>query len=175
MAKNIMSQYLRYMWWWICWQPSLLQGLMFILFLICYLSVSTNYLLCHWVNNLGIQMNVWCFPEFFFSEIVFYAQQYHQLVLYKEQMFLKLLWQWGKISDEVRSSIFSKFINKCQCTCLAHLKIKPKQRCFDLILSILEVHHKSSTGLCLAFWMVKRIKNSLKYLSFRTKVYDQQI
>lgn len=90
-------------------------------------------------------------------------------------MFLKLLRQWGKISDEVRSSIFSKFINKCQCTCLAHLKIKPKQRCFDLILSILEVHHKSSTGLCLAFWMVKWIKNSLKYLSFRTKVYDQQI
>lgn len=97
------------------------------------------------------------------------------MVLYKEQMFLKLLRQWGKISDEVRSSIFSKFINKCQCTCLAHLKIKPKQRCFDLILSILEVHHKSSTGLCLAFWMVKWIKNSLKYLSFRTKVYDQQI
>lgn len=58
---------------------------------------------------------------------------------------------------------------------IALLKIKPKQRCFDLILGILEVHHKSSRGLGLAFWMVKRIKNSLKYLSFRTKVYDQQI
>lgn len=53
---------------------------------------------------------------------------------------------------------------------IALLKIKPKQRCFDLILSILEVHHKSSRGLGLAFWMVKQIKNSLKYLSFRTKL-----
>lgn len=42
---------------------------------------------------------------------------------------------------------------------IALLKIKPKQRCFDLILGILEVHHKSSRGLGLAFWMVKRIKN----------------